>query len=181
VLAEFGVPRYLKLDIEANEIHCLRDLSASDLPEYVSFEKSGYEKQGLQLLKQFGYTGFKIVSQFHFLPVEFPPTREQRRFETAARLANSRNLFVRAACRFGVRNLLDREIVRYRVCSEWAFPMGSSGPLSEETKGKWQSYDQILETFSLAEAAPERGEPSIFWRTEEAWTFWADFHARRVA
>jgi FkbM family methyltransferase len=181
VLAEFGVPCYLKLDIEANEIHCLRDLSATDLPEYVSFEKSGYEKQELRLLKELGYTGFKILSQFHFLPVEFPPTHEQRRFETAARLAKSQNFFVRAARRLGMRNLLDREIARYRVCSEWTFPMGSSGPLSEETKGKWQSYDQILETFARAEAARESGKPSIFWRTEEPWTFWADFHARRVA
>lgn len=52
VLAEFGVPRYLKMDIEANEIHCLHDLSPADLPEYVSIEKSGYEKQELKLLRE---------------------------------------------------------------------------------------------------------------------------------
>jgi len=30
----------LKLDIEGNEIHCLRDLAPPDLPRYVSFEKT---------------------------------------------------------------------------------------------------------------------------------------------
>jgi FkbM family methyltransferase len=39
-LEEFGTPYYLKLDIEGNEIYCLQDLIASDLPKYVSFEKT---------------------------------------------------------------------------------------------------------------------------------------------
>lgn len=180
VLAEFGVPRYLKLDIEANEIHCLRDLCGPDLPEYVSFEKSGYEKQELQLLKELGYTGFKIVSQFHFLPVEFPPTREQQRYETASRLANSQNFFARAARKLGIRQWLANEIARPRICAGWSFPLGSSGPLGDETKGSWQSYAQIIETLGRAEAARNRGEPSIFWASESR-SFWADFHARRAA
>lgn len=180
LLAEFGVPRYLKLDIEGSEIDCLRDLSGPDLPEYVSFEKSGFEKQGLKLLKELGYTDFKIVSQFHFLPVQFPATIEQRRYEVASRLANSGNFFVRAARRLGMRRWLDYEVARARLRAGWKFPMGSSGPLGDETKGSWQTYDQILDTFVRAEAARERGEASIFW-TSGSWTFWADFHARRVA
>jgi FkbM family methyltransferase len=133
VLDEFGVPRYLKMDIEANEIHCLRDLSPADLPEYISFEKSGYEKQELRLLRELGYTHFKIVSQFHFLPVEFPPSSEQRRYETACRLVNSRNFFVCAARKLGMRHWLDREVSRPRIRAGWSFPMGSSGPLGNET------------------------------------------------
>jgi len=179
VLAEFGVPRYLKMDIEANEIHCLRDLSVADLPEYISFEKSGYEKQQLRLLSELGYTQFKIVSQIHFLPVEFPPSSEQRRYETACKLANSRNFFVRAARKLGMRHWFDREVSRPRIRAGWSFPMGSSGPLGNETAGKWQGYSEVLDTLARAEAARERGEPSIFWRPEESWTFWADFHARR--
>jgi hypothetical protein len=132
------------------------------------------------MLKGLGYTGFKIVSQFHFFPVEFPPTREQRRYETADRLANSRNFFVRAARKLGMRRWLDIEIARPRICDEWNFPLGSSGPLGDETKGSWQSYDQILDTFARAEAARQRGEASIFWASESR-SFWADFHARRVA
>lgn len=179
VLAEFGVPRYLKMDIEANEIHCLRDLCAGDLPEYISFEKSGYEKQKLRLLRELGYTHFKIVSQIHFLPVEFPPSSEQRRYEIACRLANSRNFFVRAARKLGMRHWLDREVSRPRIRGGWSFPPGSSGPLSGETPGSWQAYGEILDTLARAEAARERGDSSIFWRPGESWTFWADFHAWR--
>jgi FkbM family methyltransferase len=40
ILKEFGVPYYLKLDIEGNEIYCLRDLAPPNLPRYVSFEKT---------------------------------------------------------------------------------------------------------------------------------------------
>lgn len=179
VLGEFGVPRYLKLDIEANEIHCLRDLLAADLPEYISFEKSGYEKQELRLLSELGYTRFKIVSQLHFLPVEFPPSREQRRYETAYQFANSRNPFLRAARKLGMRHWLDREVSRPRIRAGWSFPMGSSGPLSDETAGSWQGYSEILDTLARAEAARERGESSIFWMSQSR-SFWADFHAHRT-
>jgi FkbM family methyltransferase len=180
VLGQFGVPRYLKLDIEGSEIHCLRELRGPDLPTYISFEKSGYEVQALRILEGLGYTGFKMVSQFHFLPVEFPPTPEQRRYEAALRFAQSRNILARAACKLGMRTLLHREIARHRTRSGWSFPQGSSGPLSDETRGKWQSYGQILDTFARAEEARHRGEPSIFWASESR-SFWADFHARRAA
>ena len=180
VLEQFGVPRYLKLDIEGSEIHCLRELRGPDLPRYISFEKSGYEVQALRILEGLGYTGFKMISQFHFLPVEFPPTPEQRRYEAALRVAQSRNVLARAACKLGMRTLLHGEIERHRTRSGWSFPQGSSGPLSDETRGKWQSYGQILDTFARAEEARHRGEPSIFWASESR-SFWADFHARRAA
>lgn len=179
VLAEFGVPRYLKLDIEGSEIHCLRDLSGLDLPEYVSFEKAGHEVYALGLLRDVGYSEFKLVSQYHFLPVEFPATGEQRRYEAASRLANSRNFFARAARKFGLRHWIDSEMARSRIRAGWSFPMGSSGPLGEETMGKWQTHAEIVETLARAENAWHSGEPSIFWSSEGR-SFWADFHAHRV-
>src|SRR5687768_1537116 len=36
LLAEHGVPLFLKIDIEGNDIHCLRDLNRGDLPRWVS-------------------------------------------------------------------------------------------------------------------------------------------------
>jgi FkbM family methyltransferase len=179
VLAEFGVPRHLKLDIEGSEIHCLRDLSGPDLPEYVSFEKAGHEVYALQLLRDLGYTKFKLVSQYHFLPVEFPATGEQRRYEAASRLANSRNFFVRAARKIGLRRWIDCEIRRSRMRAGWSFPLGSSGPLADETIGSWQTHAEIVETLARAEKAWHCGEPSIFWNSEGR-SFWADFHAHRL-
>jgi hypothetical protein len=136
--------------------------------------------EGLRLLHELGYSEFKLLSQFHFLPVAFPSTNQQSRYETALRLLNGRNVFVRAACKFGMRRLLDREIARSRTQSGWSFPSGNSGPLSDETKGSWQTYSQILHTFARAEEARRRGDSSIFWRSAEPWAFWADFRAHHA-
>src|SRR5262245_11193486 len=38
ILAEYGVPFYVKIDIETFDHYCLEDLDPSDLPPYVSFE-----------------------------------------------------------------------------------------------------------------------------------------------
>jgi FkbM family methyltransferase len=40
VLEEFGVPYYLKVDIEGNDILCLQDLNPRRLPKFVSTESA---------------------------------------------------------------------------------------------------------------------------------------------
>jgi FkbM family methyltransferase len=180
VLEEFGTPYYLKLDIEGMEIYCLQDLIASDLPKYVSFEKTqqwAIESQSLTLLHNLGYTGFKLISQSSYLPLEYPPVREQRRYERTLKLLKGRNFgnfLLRVARKAGARRWL--EPARYRP--GWIFPGGSSGPFGEDTPGKWQSFEEIMETLARANSAWRAREPSVFWG-DKSWSFWADIHARR--
>jgi FkbM family methyltransferase len=68
VLAEYGTPYYLKIDVEGTDVLCLKSLlDLPDRPKYVSIEsdKRSWEAllQEFELFKQLGYTKFKIVDQ----------------------------------------------------------------------------------------------------------------------
>ena len=184
ILKEFGVPYYLKLDIEESEIYCLRDLAPPDLPRYVSFEAHTWLKkteiESLAVLRDLGYTGFKLISQHNLLPVEYPASPEQRVYEWASSLLTSRNIFLRVARRLGAKIWLRRLANRTRTRHGWVFSPGSSGPFGEDLAGQWQSFDEMVETLKRANAAWGRNEASPFWDVRD-YSFWADFHARREA
>jgi FkbM family methyltransferase len=180
VLEEFGTPYYLKLDIEGNEIYCLRDLSVSDRPAYISFEKTAqWTVESLTLLHNLGYTSFKLISQNNYLPVEYPLTWEHRRCEIAKNLLNSRNFFLRVIRKIGARGWLQRQCDRARYRPDGTFfPGGSSGPFGEDTPGKWQTFEEIIETLEKANSSFDARESSVFW-DDASFGFWADFHVKR--
>ena len=180
ILAEFGAPYYLKLDIEGNEIHCLRDLSATtDLPHYISFERTDrWSIESLTILHELGYTGFKLVSQVHFMPLQHPPISAQSSYERALKLIESPNLVLRVCRKLGAWRFLQRQLDQCRSHNDWFFPPGSSGPFGEDSPGKWQSFEEVLETLRSANSARSSGERSVFWGAKD-YSFWADFHARR--
>src|SRR5215468_9932494 len=61
LLKKYGVPYYLKLDVEGNEASCLQYLRSFPRPQYVSVEAEKLDH--LQLLWQLGYREFAIVDQ----------------------------------------------------------------------------------------------------------------------
>jgi FkbM family methyltransferase len=178
ILEEFGTPYYLKLDIEGNEIFCLRDLIASDLPEYVSFEKTTRAVECLTILHDLGYRRFKLISQRNYLAVEFPPSQEQRRSERAQSLLKSRNIFLRILRKAGARGWLQRQAAPARYKPDWTFSGNSSGPFGEDTPGKWQTFEEIVETLTKANSSFDAREPSAFWSDTNS-SFWADFHVKK--
>jgi FkbM family methyltransferase len=82
VLKEYGVPYYLKIDIEGADLLCVRALRKSaSRPRYISLEatKTAYEAllQEFSLLKELGYTKFKVVQQANVSTQTCPcPARE---------------------------------------------------------------------------------------------------------
>lgn len=67
-LAEFGIPHYLKIDIEGMDVICLNALLEFDeRPNYVSIEsdKKSFErlKDEFELLEKLGYSSFQAVNQ----------------------------------------------------------------------------------------------------------------------
>lgn len=81
-LEKFGIPHYLKVDIEGMDTICLKALLAFDeKPDYISIEseKISFRKllEELDLLTQLGYAGFKAVQQNNIqLQVEPNPSQE---------------------------------------------------------------------------------------------------------
>lgn len=124
---KYGVPFFLKSDIEKSDRYGLEDLDSNDLPQYVSVEAHSFDY--LLTLWRLGYRKFKIVdqmrlnSQFPLLSNEHFHSRVVKRiFWYADRLRN----------KFG-KNL------KYRP--------GSSGPLSEEAEGPWLPVEDVAYDF----------------------------------
>lgn len=77
LLETYGVPYFLKIDIEGSDTLCLEALNASaDRPRHVSIESNKVDLAGLRrefdLLSRLGYRSFKIVAQ-HLITEQRPP------------------------------------------------------------------------------------------------------------
>jgi FkbM family methyltransferase len=77
---QFGVPYYLKIDIEGADVLCLEDLmDHEDRPKFISIERQPFlsdQLKELALLKALGYARFKIVDQMTVMH-QRPPTPER--------------------------------------------------------------------------------------------------------
>lgn len=176
------MPYYLKIDIEGHDSLCVDQLDPADTPKYISFETGG--RATLQRLQELGYTHFKCVSQYCFLPLELPPIPEEIEYERLGRLMVDRNILLRVARRCGAWRLILRrmnrirgEVEKYRMVNGWSFSGESSGPFGEETPGRWQSFDEICKTYQYYQNLMNQGKPSLFWTGADG-SFWTDFHAQ---
>jgi FkbM family methyltransferase len=84
ILAAYGVPYYMKVDIEGRDLLCLDALRGfRDRPKYLSIEASkmtlGAVRAELDLMSDLGYRDFKVVPQ-HTVDKQIPPnpSREGR-------------------------------------------------------------------------------------------------------
>ena len=129
VLARYGVPYYMKIDIEYGDIHCLQALERDDLPRYVSVEAHALEY--LCILHQLGYNGFKCVDQASHNHRGF------RRDNASlwGRLMSAWLHYWREVERRGLR--------RNPSVNGHHFPFGSSGPFGEETPGAWEPLEAV--------------------------------------
>ncbi len=183
VLAEYGVPFYLKIDIEGSDRLCVADLAKPDLPAYVSFELSSDARELTDRLCSLGYGRFKCISQENFLPMEINPGSElQDELSRAKRIQQITALAYRARDRLdeGSKHGVSTRQRPMRSVGGSSFPLGSSGPFGESTLGRWQSRSALLKTLDHFETRYEAGDVSPFWTGAEASgsSPWADIHAR---
>jgi FkbM family methyltransferase len=82
VIQQYGVPHYMKIDIEGADTLCLKGLEdLTEKPKYISVESSATSIKDtfeqLKLLKKLGYTKYKIVPQHNIEEQRCPnPARE---------------------------------------------------------------------------------------------------------
>ncbi len=181
ILEQYGVPYYLKVDIEGHDLVCLDALRGQgDLPVYISSEIGRFE-EALETLIDLGYTGYKCISQHTFLPLQWPASRAQRRAEFWYYLLQRRNLplrlFRRAIGRAG-RTWLAHHYTRTRRHGDWKFAPGSSGPFGEDTLGTWLDAERVQDVYRHYRTLFDQGTPGVFWRATP-YSFWLDLHARR--
>lgn len=121
LLKKYGLPYYLKLDVEGAERHCLKCLHSIGLPEYISVEAESFEY--LLLLWQVGYRKFKIVDQM----------RHNSRFPNFANETVGSRL---------AKRLCDYADRFKNRATKVVFPRGCSGPVGEDTPGDWLTLEE---------------------------------------
>jgi FkbM family methyltransferase len=134
LVERYGVPDYLKVDIEGADRLCILNLTRDTRPRFLSFEVGPDAEELLEHLRSIGYMRFKIINQVSF--------RE---------LANEASLRDRVVLRiarcFGVGE--PRMIRR----SGRFFARGRcSGPVPWKSDGRWYSGEETLARWRRAQA-----------------------------
>ena len=124
---KYGIPYYLKVDIEGNDFLSLNDIPDSGKkPQYVSCEAN--EVEWLDILNRKGYKRFKLINQANnFNPLN--TKREKNNYYVMCRK-------IKHAINHKLRNIITSK-----------YPGGSSGPFGENTKGSWKTYEEVRQTY----------------------------------
>lgn len=176
ILADFGTPEYLKIDIEGADWLCVRDLNPRYLPRFISVESECAgdgqlltEEESLRmlnLLRDTGYSRFKLVSQDDFTTAAYPdPWRIVRQITDSAAYGRLSQLHLsRFVRRLSTKGRLER-------LNGQARPYGSTGPWGRGLLGRWSSYGQARQTYL--------GLRARFFANAAAksYAFWYDWHA----
>lgn len=146
VIAEFGIPHYLKIDIEGFDAIAISTLTPETAPRYISVELN-YCDTILPALRQLGYQHFKLINQnFHTTSLEIGQDEWfWRTLRKAGRVLPPLKRFIRSLPQ-SWRPRMEWD-VSYRP-DGWD-PQGgkSSGPFGDLTQGTWRDYDDTIRTY----------------------------------
>jgi FkbM family methyltransferase len=165
-----GMPYYLKIDIEGNDVLCLKALAKNDLPAFCSWEAGGLEP--LFLARNLGFDAFLCVDQVTHGYWGAPCPSGTTRAQFWGRLYHSCAIPVRIGRKLVGRNFIQRRWQRLRREGEWSFPMGATGTFGPYHRRRWDTLEGCaaawLEAYLLHE------------RDSERYSYpWTDFHAGR--
>jgi hypothetical protein len=156
LIGEFGVPHYIKIDIEGYDGICIAGLNSAIAPQYISIEMDHLcGASDLGRLAELGYKGFKIICQ-----------------NNAWHQVTTGNL---AFYRWGPNQSIIRRLTKLRTLGWELFTgrkFGESGPWGEKTSGTWHSVDHArLVWRQLCDVDEQRGTRGVGW--------WFDIHAKK--
>lgn len=164
VIAQHGIPHYIKIDIEGRDEDALRSLTPALAPPYISAELSD-DDSIIEVLRDLGYRGFKLINQ--------------ATFTTSTEIAADDYLW-RALRKLGLafppfKSLMKRLPHALRPRVEWDIRhdpdnLGArlgcmSGPFGEATHGAWLPF--------------QRAKARIDWSRRRFPQRWWDIHARK--
>jgi FkbM family methyltransferase len=180
LIERYGVPYFLKIDIEGNDMLCLDGLSSSSLPKYLSVEsecpvdeESASVEEGLlvlQKLHSLGYRKFKLVDQYTFCSLTLPESLHHRADFLGRRMLKRLSLMHLRDFGLISRSLLVRRRQERQFRRE--FPMGSSGVWGEDTPGTWIGYGEAAQAYKYYR------EKHFLAADAKFHSFWCDWHAK---
>jgi FkbM family methyltransferase len=124
---KYGIPYYLKVDIEGNDYLCLEDIpETGNRPPFVSCEAVHIE--WLQILQRKGYSRFKLINQADgFNPMNLK--KEKGKYYPVYRK---------------IENGIEQRLRRF---FKFKYLASSSGPFGENSKGQWKTYEEIRNVY----------------------------------
>ena len=171
LIADYGVPYFIKIDIEGADFQAIATLSSETAPRYISLELNPSDPM-IERLIELGYSSFKLVDEETLWNA--PPIWEH---EIGWRLLR------KLSRRFPPFHSAMRALpLRFRMRREWNpterrsfkgydFPGQSSGPFGEDAAGDWLSPKAALARFARIRNGYVRAGLSD--------ALWWDVHARR--
>ncbi len=130
----YGVPFYLKIDIEGADALFVRSLTRSTRPELLSFETDDNLEEVLAHVASIGFTKFKLINQLNFLE-----------------LSNQSCLRERLARKL-IRMLGYSEPQYVKRAGRWFKCYHSSGPGPWCSDGKWDTLQKTLDAWRRAKS-----------------------------
>jgi FkbM family methyltransferase len=147
ILKEFGIPAYIKMDIEGKELDCLQAMDGMPLPRFISVEDVGVGPNSgtvliLEMLYSLGYRYFNLVAQTNFRPL-FRRWQTHYEMNLLDRLIDS--LACGRLCMPVIHHLAEpfsfkSELLRRNRGRQ--FPSGCSGPWGEGIPGHWVTFQE---------------------------------------
>jgi FkbM family methyltransferase len=143
ILAEHGVPYFLKIDIEGADYACLKALG-EDLPQYLSFEAARDSFDMLLMLADRGYSRFSLIRQDTFEPIMVPFAGTMSHVRWSARqvlrltLRKYRRLH-EALTHLGLPKMMLRNAAR-----SGEKRVHSAGPTPMERQYGWHSTEEFM-------------------------------------
>jgi FkbM family methyltransferase len=176
ILRQFGIPIYLKIDIEGRDRLCIDALQQITTPRFISAEDGGPDPRTgvpgtLASMRAVGYRYFNLVSQRDFRPLF---RRWHRRYlpNPLVRVVNSAaygRLRLPLVSRL-VEPITYRKILARRNGGH-EFKWGSSGPWGKGIPGGWVTFEEACRLYTRIRnqyLSDSSGSPL---------SFWCDWHA----
>lgn len=181
ILEKYGIPYFMKVDIEGNDILCLKGIDKDEKPKFISTEcecvddqgHTGQSKDGLHALSilfELGYNKFKLINQRTFYSYKKKPDLVGKFIYLAHRIFY--NPFMRSLP--GAVTIAQKLTTRGRLESKinYIFPMGGSGPWGNDTYGGWVCFDEAKSIYNEQKKIFENGPGKT-----RPYAFWCDWHA----
>jgi FkbM family methyltransferase len=170
LLARFGTPYYLKVDIEGADDAALESLNSTPFrPTYVSVEAECAPDSGtgdddalrkLELLGELGYRRFKLVDQDSLRVLS----------QADVWLGPRRDFRTQLLARLRRQGAAVAHTVRFRG-SRMSFPFGATGPFGDDLAGEWLDASRAAELLVAARHAYSARDDA------RPYGFWCDWHA----
>ena len=139
LIEKYGLPYFMKIDIEGADRYCIIPLNEVNRPKYISFEAGDDIEELVHHLKKIGYTKFKAINQCNFNELD-----------------NQETLIFRVKRKS--MNLLGYSEPRYVKRNGRFFLLGqSAGPAPWVSDGKWKDSNELLAKWKLGVSKNELG------------------------